>query len=187
MTPINPIIDSRISFAEAVCCTRAPDDIVSALCLMDVRYFSFDGRLHQGQLVVHESLRKDVSEIFDMIEKSRFPVAKAIPIVKYDWSDEASMSDNNTSAFNYRCIAGTDILSNHAWGRAVDINPFQNPVIYASGFSEPAKAVYEPLKIGTFCETHPLVCEFIQKGWRWGGQFDDMKDYHHFDKNVQVL
>jgi peptidoglycan L-alanyl-D-glutamate endopeptidase CwlK len=187
MAPINPIIDSRMCFAEAVCCTTAPDDVVNTLCLMDVRYFSFDGRLHQGQLVVHESLRKDLSEIFAIIEKSRFPISQATPIVNYNWSDEASMADNNTSAFNYRTIAGTETLSNHACGMAIDINPFQNPVIYKDGLVEPRDAVYQPTREGVFHESHSVVCEFIKRGWQWGGQFKDIKDYHHFDKKMPAL
>ncbi|MBN1665313.1 MAG: M15 family metallopeptidase [Deltaproteobacteria bacterium] len=184
---MKPVIDSRINFEEAVYGTAAPESIISSLCLMDVCYFSFDGRLHQGQLVIHQSLKKDMEEIFAIIEKSRFPVAKAIPIVKYGWSDDASMADNNTSAFNYRFVAGTKNLSRHAWGMAVDINPFQNPVIYQNGISEPVNAVYAPSESGSFSEDHPIVREFIRRGWHWGGHFDDMKDYHHFDKKTVTL
>ena len=187
MAPINPIIDSRTCFAKAICGTTAPEGIIKSLCLMDVDYFSFDGHLHQGQLVVHESVRKDISEIFSMIEKSRFSISRVIPIAKYNWSDEASMADNNTSAFNYRFIAGTETLSNHAWGMAIDINPFLNPVIHQDGRAEPIDAVYEPKNGGTFCETHPIVCEFLTRGWRWGGRFESSKDYHHFDKYTPIL
>jgi hypothetical protein len=97
------------------------------------------------------------------------------------------MADNNTSAFNYRTIAGTKTLSRHARGLAIDINPFLNPVIYPNGQVAPASAVYETSRSGTLCENHPVVREFIKRGWQWGGNFADLKDYHHFDKSLTDL
>lgn len=176
------IIDSRMTFAEAISGTTAPQDVIDALSLFDVRYRTFDGLLHQGQLVLHQSLIEDVVYIFKMIEATGFPMAKVIPIVKYDWSDDMSMAGNNSSAFNYRVILGTDRLSRHAFGRAVDINPFQNPVIYDNGLTMPDGAVYDIKNPGTLFETHPIVQAFLDRGWQWGGHFKDFKDYHHFDK-----
>jgi peptidoglycan LD-endopeptidase CwlK len=179
---LSPVIDSAMTFEEAIFGTAAPHDVIDALCLISVRYHSFDGLLHQGQLVVHKALRQDVTDIFLLIEASRFPVARAIPIVRYDWSDDRSMADNNASAFNYRLVLGTDRLSRHAFGRALDLNPCQNPVIYDNGCISPAGAVYDRVKEGTFSETHPLVREFLRRRWQWGGHFKTLKDYHHFDK-----
>jgi hypothetical protein len=177
-----PIIDSRMTLREALEGTRAPADVVGDLCLLDVRYYSFDGKLHQGQLVVHKDVREDVTEIFRLIEELRFPVHKAVPIVVYGWSDDASMADNNTSAFNYRRVAGTKRLSRHACGLAVDINPCQNPVVYDSGRISPRGAVYRPGNPGVLTADNPVVVEFLRRGWQWGANFKSMKDYHHFDR-----
>lgn len=177
-----PIIDSNMSFGQAIHGTTAPKEVVDSLCLIDVRYYSLDGKLHQGQLVVHVSVREDVIEIFKLIEKTKFTVKKVIPIVAYQWSDNASMEDNNTSAFNYRNIAGTDRLSNHAFGMAVDINPEFNPVVYPNGETTPEGAFYKPARNGTFHENQEILKEFKKRGWRWGGNFNTYKDYHHFDK-----
>lgn len=176
------IVDSDMTFEEAIKGTKAPKEIIDSLILIDVFYYSFDKKLHKGQIVIHKDLKDEVLEIFEMIKVLKFPVAKAIPIVKYNWSDEASMLDNNTSAFNYRTIAGTNRLSLHARGRAIDINPFLNPVVYNDGKVEPKGAEYSPKKIGTFHSGHPVVLEFKHLGWRWGGDFQSYKDYHHFDK-----
>jgi peptidoglycan L-alanyl-D-glutamate endopeptidase CwlK len=92
------------------------------------------------------------------------------------------MAADNSSAFNYRLIAGTDRLSRHALGRAVDINPRENPAIYPDGRIVPAGAVRRPGKPGTFTEDHPVVRAFREKGWRWGGDFTHLRDYHHFEK-----
>ena len=106
------------------------------------------------------------------------------PIVRYGWSDEASMAADNTSAFNYRLIAGTDRLSRHATGRALDINPRRNPAVYPDGRIAPAGAVYRPGSPGTFTGEHPVVLAFRERGWRWGGDFTHLQDYHHFEKRA---
>jgi peptidoglycan L-alanyl-D-glutamate endopeptidase CwlK len=177
-----PIIDSSMTFEEAVLGTKAPKGVIDSLCLITVCYRAFDGRLYQGQLVVHGGVEKEVIEIFEIIERLKFPIARVVPIVKYDWSDDASMVANNTSAFNYRFIMGTDRFSHHAYGRAVDINPFLNPVIYEDGRIDPPGAIYNTEEEGTFSESHPIVQEFLRRGWRWGGNFRPSIDYHHFDK-----
>ena len=175
-------IDSKMTFQEAIAGTKAPRDVIDLLCLVDVRYWGFDDTLHGGQLIVHKFVKHAVVEIFSRIEKMKFPIAKVVPIVKYAWSDDASMADNNTSAFNYRFVAGTDRLSHHAYGRAVDINPLMNPVIYENGHIDPPGAQYDPNRAGTLSESHVIVKEFLSRGWRWGGHFRSSIDYHHFDK-----
>jgi hypothetical protein len=176
------IMDSAMDFAGSVAGTTAPREVVEVLCLISVRYVGFDGRLHQGQLVVHRELAADLEEIFALMENMKFPVAGAVPIVRYGWSDVVSMAADNASAFNYRTIAGTDRLSYHANGRAVDINPRRNPAVYPDGRVTPVGAVYRSGSQGTFTGEHPIVCAFLERGWRWGGHFDHMKDYHHFEK-----
>jgi peptidoglycan L-alanyl-D-glutamate endopeptidase CwlK len=180
--PEEIIIDSCMIFSEAIEGTNAPLEIVDSLSLLDVLYYSFDGLKHQGQIIVQNDLEDDVYEIFVLIEKIKFPVGKVIPIVAYQWDDHLSMADNNSSSFNFRVIEGTTKLSLHSFGRAVDINPVQNPVIYPNGIIAPEGAKYSPSKAGTFSVKNPIVEEFIQRGWHWGGNFEQPKDYHHFEK-----
>ncbi len=176
------IIDSDLTFKEAIKGTKAPLDVINSLVLLNVVYYSTDNKLHQGQLVIHKDAKQDIEDIFKMMLDQKFVINKVIPIVKYNWSDNASMDDNNTSAFNYRNIAGTNRLSNHSFGRAVDINPFFNPVIHKDGSVSPKGAKYDTTKPGTFSENHPIVIEFKRRGWRWGGNFSQYADNHHFDK-----
>ena len=176
------IIDSAMSFAEAVDGSTAPLEIIDSLSMIDVYYYSFDSLRHQGQILVDAKLEDDIYEIFDLIDRLRFPVGKAVPIVSYQWEDGDSMADNNSSAFNFRVIADTNKLSLHSFGRAVDLNPLQNPVIYPNGIIAPAGGVYRPGNSGTFTANHPIVYEFIKRGWHWGGNFEQPKDYHHFEK-----
>ena len=176
------VYDSAMTFAEAVSGCTSPETVLAALRLIDVSYYGFDGKLHKGQIVVHYSVEQDIHEIFSLIRKVRFPLNSVIPIVRYNWSDEASMATNNSSAFNYRFVAGTQRLSRHASGLAVDLNPFQNPVSYNSGEILPPGAVYQPETAGTLSESSPIVQAFLQRGWLWGGHFLHVQDYHHFEK-----
>lgn len=176
------IVESAMDFAQAMAGTAALREIVASLCLIDVCHFGFDGRPYTGQLIVHQELAAEIGEIFTLMEKWRFPIASVAPIVRYGWSDEASMAADNSSAFNYRTVAGSDRLSRHASGRAIDINPRENPAVYPDGRIAPAGAVYRPGSPGTFTDCHPAVCAFLERGWRWGGHFDHMRDYHHFEK-----
>jgi peptidoglycan LD-endopeptidase CwlK len=162
--------------------TAAPREVLESLRLIDLRYLGFDGRRHRGQLVIHRDLAADLEEVFALMQTLNFPVDGAVPIVRYGWSDEASMAGDNSSAFNYRTIAGMDRLSRHALGRAVDINPRENPAVYPDGRIAPAGAVHRPGSPGTFTDDHPVVCAFIERGWRWGGHFNHVRDYHHFEK-----
>jgi len=175
-------VDSDLTFAEAVSGSSVPGSVLDDLRLVEVAYYGFDGRLHTGQLVVSSAVEQDVREIFSLILEIRFPLNSVIPIVRYGWSDEASMEANNSSAFNYRFIAGTDRLSRHALGMAVDLNPRQNPVIYEDGQILPSGAIYSPGTPGTLTELSPIVEAFLQRGWFWGAYFRNFRDYHHFER-----
>jgi peptidoglycan LD-endopeptidase CwlK len=176
------IVDSAMSFAEAIEGTMAPEEIIDNLSFLDVCYYSFDGKRHQGQIVVNRELEDDICEIFELIEELKFPVGQVIPIAGFQWDDYKSMAANNSSGFNFRVIAGTTKLSMHSLGRAVDINPAQNPIIYPDGKIAPEGAVYTPGKAGTITGDHPVVWTFLERGWHWGGNFAQPKDYHHFEK-----
>lgn len=182
MTGKEIIIDSNMSFAEAIEGSAAPLSVIDSLSLVEVIYYSFDGLRHQGQMMVDARLEDDIYEIFLLAEKLKFPVGKVIPVVAYRWEDGDSMADNNSSGFNFRVIEGTNKLSLHSFGRAIDINPVQNPVIYPTGMIAPDKAAYRPKNKGTFTAGHPVVQELIRRGWHWGGNFEQPKDYHHFEK-----
>ena len=178
------VIDSEIEFEEAVAGHNIPQSVLDNLRLVNVYYYGFDDKLHKGQLVVHKDIVLDMIEIFELIRESRFPIGKVIPISKYGWSDEKSMQDNNTSAFNYRFISGSRVISNHAAGLAIDINPALNPYI-KNGSSLPENCIYDTTKAGTILSDSELVKEFKRRGWQWGGNWKSLKDYQHFEKKLK--
>ncbi|NUQ70326.1 MAG: M15 family metallopeptidase [Chthonomonadales bacterium] len=178
-----PIVDSRMTRSEALRGSRAPARILRAQRLVTVRYRSFDGRLHEGQIVIHRDLASDIVAIFREIERIGFPVARVVPIVRYGWSDARSMADNNTSGFNYRAKPRGGGLSKHAFGMAVDINPMQNPYIVGSTRLPPG-ARRDLRKAGTFAGGR-IVAAFERRGWTWGGRYRRGKDWQHFSKSVR--
>ncbi len=178
------IVDCDYSLEEALIGSAASDAIKNNLSLVDVYYYSFDKKIHKGQIVIHRLLAKDIIEIFDLILLNKFPISKVIPIVSYNWSDDLSMNDNNTSCFNYRLVAGTKKISNHAYGLAIDINPKLNPYIKGSRIS-PEGAKYDSKIPGTILPDSFLVNTFKKRGWTWGGDWITRKDYQHFEKIIE--
>jgi hypothetical protein len=178
------VIDSNLDFEEAVTGLSIPKNILENLRIVDVYYYGFDDKLHKGQLVVHKDVVLNIIEIFEFIRESRFPIDKVVPISKYGWSDEKSMQDNNTSAFNYRFISGARVISNHASGLAIDINPRFNPYV-KNGNSVPVNCVHDTTKAGTISSGSQLVKEFNKRGWQWGGDWKSLKDYQHFEKKLK--
>ena len=175
------VTDCNYTFKEATSGIEIPKSILKQLTLLEVEYFSFDGNLHKGQIVINKSVLSDIKEIFAFIKKTKFPVNKVIPIVKYSWSDEKSMNDNNTSSFNYRKVKGQKVLSAHSIGLAIDINPLLNPQ-YKHQSVFPPKGKYDAKKPGTILSGSELVKEFQKRGWQWGGYWHSSKDYQHFEK-----
>ncbi len=177
-------VDCNYTLSEALAGIKIPLEIKKDLRLVDVRYYSFDGSLHEGQLVINKKLVNDIKDIFREIEEHKFPIQKVIPIVAYGWSDDSSMKDNNTSAFNYRNVEGTNRLSNHAYGRAIDINPWLNPQVKKDKVL-PEGSAYNPKTAGTITRNSIVVRAFLEHGWEWGGDWQSSKDYQHFEKRSQ--
>ena len=169
-----------MSLDEALAGKEIPSEIRESLALLALPYHSFTGEVCEGQLVVHASVAEETREIFNTLFAKQFPIAKMVPVVVYGWDDDASMADNNTSAFNYRLIYGTDRLSNHSYGRAIDVNPLQNPYVRRDGVVVPAGAAYDTTVPGTI--TAKVADLFRSRGWVWGGDWTDRKDWQHFEK-----
>ncbi len=178
------IIDSNISLSKALEGTTAPDSIVRELVIVDVEYFSTDSLLHQGQIVVNRKIEQEVKQIFEYIKSVKYPVESVIPI-KFDLPNgNTTMANlNNTYCFHYRTVAGSSSkLSRHSQGLAIDFNPFDNPYISKSGKVIPKEGIYDPSKPETLTKNSDVVKRFIALDWIWGGNWNDPKDYMHFER-----
>jgi hypothetical protein len=154
---------------------------------VSVDHIGFDGQTHRGELIVHEDVAPEVVAIFDQLYRLRFPIEKIRTVDRYAAADdELSMEDDNTSAFNCRGIPGSDHWSQHAYGRAVDLNPLLNPCIYSSGAFEPhnAAAYLDRRRAdpGLLHDGDAAERVFTDRGWRWGGSWTSPVDYQHFER-----
>jgi hypothetical protein len=156
-------------------------------------YVGFDGRAYDnGVVVVLDAVAPYVERIFAALYARRFPVAKAQPMETFDGDDARAMEADNTSAFNHRAIQGSERLSLHAYGAAIDLNPVENPYLARTGTAitvTPARAVAylnrnedRPNKPARAGLAESVVDVFADNGFlNWGGDWDDPIDYQHFD------
>ena len=136
-------------------------------------------------MIVAEEIGQEVLDIFKEIYESRFPIYSIKLIDYFDAIDYYSLAANNSSAFNFRYIAGTTRLSRHAFGMAIDINPIQNPYIRHGNILPEAGNEYldrENIRPGMIIPGDVVYNAFVSRGWTWGGHWTDPIDYHHFEK-----
>ncbi len=161
---------------------------VSDLRLVSVSFWGFDGRVHQGKLILNRNYASPVVSALRTLYGERFPIRRMQLVEAYGSSDDRSMAADNTSAFNCRGVPGAGSWSEHAYGRAIDINPLENPevrqgVVSPSGGrkytnrSKPAQGMIRP--------GDAAVRAFSGVGWHWGGYWHSLKDYQHFSWNGQ--
>lgn len=164
------------------------------LCYMNVLYYDFHGDVQIGELICNKGIAQDLVEIFYELYLNEYQIEKIHLIDEYGGDDTASMEDNNTSCFNYRIVDGTNSLSKHALGCAIDINPFYNPYVVfnknGSGetyISPKGSEIYAdrsqnfPYKIDENDLCYKL---FKDHGFVWGGNWNSSKDYQHFQKVI---
>ncbi|MFG1710492.1 M15 family metallopeptidase [Nonomuraea sp. M3C6] len=182
VTPVSP---DQLRYSWRRGCPVQPDD----LRMISMTYWGFDGRPHTGKLVVNESVTNQVVSVFKMLYGHRFPIRQMQPVDVYKGSDDASMTADNTSAFNCRHVKTTGTWSQHAYGLAIDVNPRENPYIhpYPGGTIDPTNAkgyVQRPLnRPGVINPADDVVRAFKKIGWGWGGSWSGEKDYQHFSQN----
>lgn len=167
--------------------------------LSDLRYlkmphYNFDGDIQVGEMIVNAAIEEDVLEVFQELFEAEYPIESMILVDEFwtgdpDTTDSASIDVNNTSAFCYRKATGSGNLSNHALGRAIDLNPQQNPYVsYSSGkprWSHSNANDYIDRDSGLpHVITHDDLAYkvFKEHGFTWGGDWNNPKDYQHFEK-----
>lgn len=159
---------------------------LSSLRYLQVSHMGFDGRERLGELVVHQADVTAVAIAYKLMWDARVPIERMRLVDDYGGSDDASMAANNTSAFNCRRVAGTGTWSQHAYGRAIDINPVQNPYVSGSLVDPPAGRTFldrRDVRPGMLVERGPAVAAFDRIGWGWGGRWSSAKDYQHVSAN----
>ena len=147
-------------------------------------YRGFDGRRHSGELLAHEDVSADLVAVFRKLWNARFPIEEMRITTKRELDLEPTGDGNNTGAFVCRPTRGGESFSEHAYGLAVDVNPFQNP--YRRGevvIPELASAYLDrqEKRPGMIEDGGPVVAAFDAIGW--GGRWRSLTDLHHFSRN----
>ena len=177
-------------------------------------YYDFHGKVRSGEIIVNRRIAEDTRDVFRDLYKSKYQIRKMCLVDNYfsgsktsgagssktsevvpdsaagnaaaTAADTASMNDDNTSGFNYRTVAGSGSISMHGYGRAIDVNPFENPwcpggavyynqkksAEYANRSNRRPHMIYADSKITEIFRKH---------GFRWLGA-TAARDYQHFEK-----
>jgi hypothetical protein len=158
----------------------------SALRLVRLTYWGYDGQRKWGELVVAAGVVNEINAAFKRFYDARYQFASIRRVEAFGGSDDRSMAANNTSAFNCRRVTGGTAWSEHSYGTAIDVNPVQNPYVSGSTVLPPAgrnwldrrNPAKEVIKAGD-----GWVYTFGVYGWKWGGSWTTKKDYQHFSKS----
>jgi D-alanyl-D-alanine carboxypeptidase len=159
---------------------------LSDLRLLTLTYRGFDGRAHTGKLVANRDAATTFVTVFRRLYAAGFPIRRMRPVDAYGGDDYRSIEADNTSAFNCRAATGSSHWSQHAYGRAIDVNPIENPYVSGGTTSHPASRLYldrSRHRPGMAYEGGVLVDSFRAAGWGWGGSWTGIKDYQHFSSN----
>ncbi len=156
-----------------------------------ITHIDFNGKDTTGEIIVHKDVSHEVTEIFEALYKMGYPVYRMKLVSDYKGNDWQSIESGNTSAFNCRSATGSKKWSKHSYGKAIDINPIENPYIARSGrISHKASLKYRKRvhKNSTYADKAILLKNdkatkiFEKYGWKWGGDWSGVKDYQHFSK-----
>ena len=156
---------------------------LSDLRLIALTYRGFDGRAHTGLLVANRDAAAALVGVFRRLYAARFPIRRMQLVDAYEGDDYRSIEADNTSVFNCRAATGSTHWSQHAYGRAIDVNPIENPYVSGGTTSHRASTPYldrSRRRAGMAFKGGVLVEAFRSTGWGWGGSWNGIKDYQHF-------
>jgi len=175
---ITPELADRMSASWRPGCPVPLDD----LRYVTVTHRDFAGAAVQGELVVHADAADAMVAVFRALFEAGYPVRSLRLVDDFGASDDASMAADNTSAFNCRAITGGTGWSEHAYGRAIDLNPVENPYVRGGSVAPDAGREFaaRPDAPGVIHQDDEVVRAFASVGWQWGGDWESPIDYQHF-------
>jgi hypothetical protein len=180
--PVSPAVRERMGESWSERCPVALAD----LRYLTVSFRGFDGAAHTGELVVAASVADDVVEVFRRLFADGFPVEEMRLPTTADLRAAPTGDGNNTAAYVCRAARGQTTWSQHAYGTAVDINPFHNPLVKRDLVIPELASAYadrDAVRPGMHVRGGPAVRAFQDIGWTWGGTWRSSKDYMHFSRS----
>jgi hypothetical protein len=168
--------------------TWAPGCPVKARQLAWVRltFWGFDGARHTGELLVNSTAAQPLVRVFRQLYAARFPIEEMRITPKSEQNAAPTGDGNDTGSFNCRPVRGASTYSQHAYGLAVDVNPFQNPYLKGDLVLPELASAYRDRgwrRPGMILPGGVVVRAFAAIGWGWGGSWHSLKDLQHFSAN----
>ncbi len=187
---ISPQIEKRMKKGNSW--KRACPIALADLRYLDLAYRDFSGNHRMGEMIVHKDVSKEVVQIFAKLYAIEYPIYSMKLVSDYQGNDWQSIEAGNTSALNCRKATASKKWSKHAYGKAIDINPIQNPYISSKGrISHKSSLKYrhrghidpkDSADKALLLKSDKATKIFKKYGWKWGGEWSRVKDYQHFYK-----
>jgi hypothetical protein len=156
------------------------------LAYLTVSHFGFDGRFHTGEIIVNADFADGVVEVFHKLHEARFPIEQMRVITKEEIDAPPTGDWNDTTSFVCRPAVGSNNWSQHAFGLAIDVNPFHNPYEKGDLVLPELASTYtdrEDVRPGMITDGDVVVEAFAGMGWSWGGDWNTLKDWMHFSRS----
>jgi D-alanyl-D-alanine carboxypeptidase len=179
IAPVSPAIRGRMGTSWSPRCPVGLAD----LRYLTVSFHGFDGKAHTGELVVHQRVARQVVGVFARLYRARFPIEEMRLVTTADLDAHPTGDGNNTAAFVCRAARQQTRWSAHAYGLAVDVNPFQNPFHRRDlVLPERASAYLDRgwARPGMIRPGDVVTKAFAAVGWAWGGDWRSPTDPMHF-------
>jgi hypothetical protein len=174
---IPPEVLARSSWTEE--CPVTLDE----LRYLTVSHFGFDGEFHTGEIIVNTAVAEDVVEVFARLHEARFPIEQMRVTTLEEIDDHPTGDFNETGSFVCRPAVGSSNWSYHAYGLAVDVNPFNNPYLKDDLVIPELASAYtdrDDVRPGMIVSGDVVTQAFDDIGWEWGGNWNTLKDWMHF-------
>ncbi len=179
--PITPALRERMGATWSPECPVGPD----GLRYLTVSFRGYDGRAHTGELVVAASEAEGVVSVFRALYTADFPIEEMRLPGTADLEAHPTGDGNNTVGLVCRSSTGLSEWSAHAYGLAIDLNPFVNPYVRDDRVLPELASSYLDRnwrRPGMVVDGGAVVREFARIGWSWGGDWTSLKDYQHFTR-----
>lgn len=156
------------------------------LSYVTVSFWGFDGEPHTGELIVHRSAAREVVSVFRSLHRAKWPIEEMRVTSGPELDAPPTGDGNNTSAFVCRPARLSAEWSQHAYGLAVDINPFHNPYVRGDIVLPELAIAYRNRnwrRPGMIRSSDVVTRAFAGIGWTWGGEWTSAKDWMHFSRS----
>jgi D-alanyl-D-alanine carboxypeptidase len=156
------------------------------LAYVRMSFWGFDHLPHTGEMLINASVARDVVGVFKKMFMARFPIEEMRVISLREvqkWRNKPTGDGNVTSSFECRRVTLGETWSQHAYGLAIDINPFHNPYVRGDLVAPELASAYVDRdwdRPGMITEGDVVTDAFDAIGWGWGGRWNSLRDWMHF-------